>query len=81
MVLDFIVMQRGRFFFCVSRTLQHELAPAFESPVTATEIAYNVNNRVKYFNAIPLVPLGTPYPRPDAVKASAEPYPDYRPRQ
>lgn len=76
MVLDFSVETRGEKWFCVSLKLRAELAPAFDKAITAAEIAQKVNNRERYFNAIPLVPIGTGYPRPADIVASADAYPD-----
>lgn len=75
MVLDFSVEKRGEKWFCVSLSMRRELAPAFDKAITAAEIAQKVNNRERFFNAIPLVPIGTAYPRPADLAPTAD-YPD-----
>lgn len=63
--------QLNRYFVCFPDK-GVELVMSFEDKITAREIGANVCAATPFFTLIPVVPYGTPYPRPWLV------YPEVR---
>lgn len=57
-------------WFAVNETRQIELAPVFDCEVTAEEVGRKCAGNEAFFNRIPTVAYGTPFPRPRDVKAT-----------
>lgn len=75
MSVRFEVVVRNGMYYVVSFDMGRELATVFYDVRTAKEIRNRVNEREKFFRAIPHVPLYTPFPRPDDCDVSGT-YPD-----
>ena len=46
----------------------YEMAPIFRHMITALEVCEKANADTRFFNRIPVVPIGSPIPRPDDIK-------------
>lgn len=46
----------------------YEMAPIFDHRETAIEICVRANSNTRFFNRIPVVPIGSPIPRPDDIR-------------
>lgn len=61
------VEKRDDFWFVVDPELKVELVTVFDYPITASEICEKVNARYPFFQSIPTVLLGSPYPRKNTI--------------
>lgn len=66
--------KRGDKWFVTFPSESKELAPVFDLESTADEVGRHNIAKEAYFDGIPRVPLGTPYPRPESIKAPPAPF-------
>ena len=55
-------------YVLIDHSNNYEMAPIFDAYETAREICDKANSNTRFFNRIPVVPIGSPIPRPDDIR-------------
>ena len=61
------VEERDGFFFVICPEGKKELITVFDHEVTAREIAAKASREYPFFQSIPKIDYGAPYPRPGTI--------------